>query len=99
MRSSSSPSRARVGGDAAQGPLVEEVALVVERRDLGEVDAGERERAAAVERVEGGQDQLAGGGEEHGAVELLRRRVASAPPVHSAPSVGGQARGAARRAS
>ena len=74
-RSSSSPSRARVGRDAAQRALVEEVALVVERRDLREVDAGERQRAAAVERGERRRHELAGGREEHGAVERLGRRV------------------------
>ena len=41
---------ARVGGHAAQLALGEEVRLVVERRDLREVDAGDGEDAAAVER-------------------------------------------------
>src|SRR5258705_8942566 len=37
----------RIGGDAPHVPLVEEIALVVERRHRGHVNASERQRAAA----------------------------------------------------
>src|SRR6476659_10114298 len=37
--------RARVGGHTAEPALLEEVGLVVQGRDVGEVDAGDGERA------------------------------------------------------
>jgi hypothetical protein len=66
---------AGVGGDAAEVLLVEEVPLVVQRRDLGDVDAGQGEGAAGVEGFEGGGDEVAGSG---------GRSVA--PPAQAAPS-------------
>jgi hypothetical protein len=44
---------AGVGGHAADGALEVEVLLVVERRDVAQMDAGDGERAAAVERSQG----------------------------------------------
>src|SRR5262249_7221331 len=41
-----------VGRDAAQRPLLEQVAGVVQGRDVGQVDARDRQRAAPAERGE-----------------------------------------------
>src|SRR5579871_5342408 len=43
-----------VGRDAAQGPFLEQVLLVVERRDIGQVDARDGAGAAPVEGGQGG---------------------------------------------
>ena len=75
MARNSSPSLAGVGGDAAQLALLEQVGGVVQRRDVAEVDAGDGERAAAVERAQGDRDELADRGEEDGGVERLGRGV------------------------
>ncbi len=66
---------ARVGGDAAQLALLEQVGGVVQRRDVAEVDAGDGERAAAVEGAQRDRDELAGRGEQDGGVERLGRVV------------------------
>src|SRR5918993_2567461 len=55
-----------VGGDAADLPFEEQVALVVERGNLAQVDAGDCQRATPVERGEGDRYEVAGGGEKGG---------------------------------
>ena len=67
--------RAGVGRDAADLSLVEQVSLVVQRRDVGQVDAGDGERAAAVERAQRRRHQVAGRREEDGGIERLRSVV------------------------
>src|SRR5262249_56737497 len=69
-----------VGGDAAQLPLLEQVLLVVERRDVGQVDTRDRQGATAVQRGQGGQHQVPDRGEQDRGVQRLRRR--GGPPPH-----------------
>src|SRR2546430_14747377 len=66
---------AGVGGDRGQRALLEEVPLVVERRDVGEVDAGDGQRAAPVEGREGTRYERADGSEQDGRVERFGGRV------------------------
>jgi hypothetical protein len=47
---------ARVRRDAAEGPLLEQRGVVVEDRDVGQPDAGDRQCATTVERAQGGRD-------------------------------------------
>jgi len=57
-RRSSSPSAARVLAVTLQhGLLVKEVALVVERRHVGQIDAGERQRPTLIEGLERRHDE------------------------------------------
>jgi len=65
----------RVRGDTAHSPFLEQVLGVVQRRDVGQVDAGDRERAAPVQRGQRGRHQIPDGGEQDGRVERLGRRV------------------------
>src|SRR5262245_20821838 len=65
-----------VGRDAPEVPFVEEVALVVERRYRGHVDAGERQRPAAGQVLKRQGHQVAHRREEDGAVRLRGHRVA-----------------------
>ena len=81
-----------VGGDAAQPALLEQLAVVVQRRDVGQPDPGDGERAAAVERPQRDRHQLAGRGEQDRAVERLGRRVGRV-----ADRVGAELDGPARR--
>src|SRR5207302_11510100 len=64
-----------VGGDAAQLPLLEQVLFVVERRDVGQVDARDRQGAAAVQRGHGGQHQVPDRGEQDRGVQRLGRHA------------------------
>src|SRR6202008_1056541 len=79
---------AGVRGDAGQRPPLEQVRLVVQRRDVGQVEAGDREGTAAVQRGEGHRYQLAGRSEQDRGVQRLRRRG-----VGRARRGGGQGRG------
>ncbi len=74
-----------VGRDTLQRPLLEEMVLVIEDRDVAEMDARDGQRPAAVERGQRGWHQGADGCEEDGRVEWFRRR-ASAAPALVAPS-------------
>src|SRR5690348_7135980 len=62
-----------IGRHAAQRPFLEKVALVVERWDVGEVDAGDRQGAAPVQGFECDWYQVADGCEEDRRVERLGR--------------------------
>src|SRR6478735_7319312 len=64
-----------VGGDAAQLPLLEQVLFVVERRDVGQVDACYGQGAAAVQRGQRGQHQVPDRGEQDRGVQRLGRHV------------------------
>jgi hypothetical protein len=60
---------------------------VVEWWDGGEVDSGNRQRSAAVERLERREHELAGRREENRRIQLLGRRVvASTHPRRAQPS-------------
>ena len=65
---------AGVRRDAAQPALLEHLVRVVQRRDLGEPDAGHCQGRAAVERPQRHRDELTGRGEQDRAVEGLGRR-------------------------
>ena len=69
----------RVRRDTAELPLLEQVAVVVERRDLREVDAGEGQGAAPVEGAQGRRHELAGRREEDRGVEGLGRHAVGRP--------------------
>src|ERR1700741_1353123 len=79
---------ARVGGDAAQLLLVKEMPLVIERGDRREVDAGNREDSAAIERSQRRRHQLAGGSKENRGVERRRRTFIRAAGPLGAKLVG-----------
>jgi hypothetical protein len=66
---------ARVGGDAGDAALAEQVPLVVEHRHVAEVDPGHRERAAGGQCGERRRHQGAHRGEQDGGVEVDRRAV------------------------
>ena len=70
---------AGVGRDTAQHPLLEQVLGVAERRDVAEVDAGDRQRAATIEGAERRRDERAYRGEQDGGVERFGRRVGLGP--------------------
>src|SRR5438105_2299147 len=50
---------AGVGGDAAQLAFLEEVVLVHQRREVGQVDAGDGQCAAPVQGGQGGRHEVA----------------------------------------
>src|SRR5262245_11999982 len=64
-----------VGGDAANLSLVEQVSLVVQGRDVAEVDARDRQSAAPVERGERRWDQVTDGCEQDRRIQRFRRRI------------------------
>src|SRR5262245_3282180 len=77
----------RVGGDPPDVALVEEIALVVERRHRRHVDAGKRQCAAARQVAERDRYQIAHRSEENGAVRLRRHRLADvADPRRAEPT-------------
>ena len=87
---------AGVGCHAAQGAFLEQVALVVEGRDVGEVDARDREGATSVQGGQGVRHQAADRGEEDGGVEGFGD--ASVPsPAETAPSSSASRRAEAAR--
>ena len=55
--------------------LLEQVALIVQRRDVAEVDACDGQGSAPVECGERGQHQITHGGEQDGRVEFDGRRI------------------------
>ena len=59
-------------GHTAQSVLPEEFAIVVQRWDLRQPDPGHGEGASTIELLEGDRHEIAGGGEQHGAVQQLR---------------------------
>ena len=63
-----------VGGDAAHLALVEEMVLVAKRGDVGQMDPGDHEDAAAVEGRQGDGHDLADRREDDGGVEGHRGR-------------------------
>src|SRR6185369_5704159 len=75
---------ARVRGDAADLALLKKMARVVERGDRAQMNAGDREDAAAIERCERRRHEVADGREEDGGVERLRRGVARVADPHRA---------------
>ena len=64
---------AGVGGHGANDSLTEQVLLVVERGDVGEVDARDGQRPGIVESAESGRHDLACGCEDDGCVEGFGR--------------------------
>ena len=71
-------------GHRADLALVPQV-VVGERWDVGHVDAGAHDRAAAGERLERLRHERAGGGEDDRGVERLGRKLVAAP-AQVAPS-------------
>src|SRR5581483_6474649 len=69
---------AGVGGDAADLALLEQLGVVVERRDRAQVDAGDRQRPTAVERPQRHRHEIAGGCEQDRGVERFGRLVGRA---------------------
>lgn len=69
------PVGARIGGHAANLSLVEEVALVVERRDGRQVDPGDGKDAAPIERSSYGRHEISRGREEDRSVERSGRAL------------------------
>ena len=67
------PVGAGVGGDAYKRFFPEEVAVVVERRDVADVDPGENEGAAPLEGLQSDGHELAGWSEEDRRIEWHRR--------------------------
>ena len=63
------------GTPADVGPLLEQLAIVVQRRDVAEIDPGDRERAAPVQSAQCRGHEVSDGGEQHGRVEWLGRHV------------------------
>jgi hypothetical protein len=66
---------ARVRGHAAQVALLEQLVFVVQRRDVGQVDARDRDRSAAVEVTQRGRHDRAHWREHNRRVERLWRGV------------------------
>src|SRR5579875_122061 len=66
------PVCAGVGGDALQRLFLKELASVVERRHVAQVDAGDGERPSPVERLERDRHEVSDGGENYGGVKWLR---------------------------
>ena len=64
-----------IRGDRADLTLLEQVALVVQRRNIAEVDAGDGQRPAAVEGLKCRWHQITNRGEQDRGVQLDRRRV------------------------
>jgi hypothetical protein len=70
QRNSSGPSQeliailSSVCRDAAEGSLFEQMALVIERRDVRQVDARNRQRSSPIECGEGNWNQGANGSKE-----------------------------------
>ena len=64
---------AGIGGHRAQLAFEEQMLFVVQRWDVAEVDARDGQRATAVERLEGGQHQIADGREQDGGIQQDRR--------------------------
>jgi hypothetical protein len=64
-----------VRGDAAQRPLLEQVVVVAQGRDVRQVDAGHRQRATTVQRVERDRHEVTHRGEQDSGVQLLRRGI------------------------
>src|SRR5688572_17132940 len=60
------PIQARVGGDAPEDPLLEEVSSVVQLRYRAQVDAGDREGPARHQRLQGRRDEFSHRGEQDG---------------------------------
>ncbi len=69
---------AGVGGDAAQRAFAEQVPLIVQRRDVAEVDSGDRQRRPGVQGLQGDGHQLAGGREQDRRVQGFGRAVRGA---------------------
>ena len=63
--------------------------LVVEGRDVGQVDAGDGQRPTAVQRGQGGRDEGADRGEQDGRVERFGRWVGGTPGT-GGPELQGQ---------
>ena len=68
-----------VGGHAPQGPLLEQVPLVVEGGDVAQVDAGDGQRPTPVQGGQRGRDEGADRGEQDGGVQRLGRRGIGVP--------------------
>jgi hypothetical protein len=66
---------ARVRGHAAQRPLLEQLVLVIEGRNVGQVDAGDRQCSAPVEITQRGRHHRADGREHDRRVQRLWRGV------------------------
>ena len=77
--------RPGVGGDAAQLALLEQVPLVGQRRDVGQVDPGDGEGAAAVERGQRGRTRSPTGAKRI-AASSGSGGMSAAPPTKAAPS-------------
>ena len=69
---------AGVGRDRPDLPLLEQMPLIVQRADVGEVDAGDGQRAAAIQRLEGGRHQITDRREQDGRIQRHRRRIGCA---------------------
>ena len=63
---------AGIGGDAAELPFLEQMLLVAQYGNVGEVDTGHRQGAAPVQRSQCRRHQLPGGGEQDRGVDRLR---------------------------
>ena len=70
---------AGVGRDAAQPAFVEEIPLVVQRRDVGDPDAGRGDRPTTIERAKRDRHELPRRREHDRTVERLRRLVHRLP--------------------
>ena len=64
---------AGIGGHRAQLAFEEQMPLIVQHRNVAEIDARDGQRAATVERLEGRQHQIADRREQNGGVQLHRR--------------------------
>ena len=67
-----------VGRDAPELAFLEQVLLIVKRRDIGQVDPGDGQRAAPVERLERGRHDVAHRSEQYRRVKRLGLRVIGA---------------------
>jgi hypothetical protein len=87
---------AGVGRHAAQHTLLEQVLLVVERWDVGQVDARHRQRAARVERGERRAHESPHGREQI-AASSSSRGISAAPATLAAPNASATLRASAVR--
>ncbi len=77
-----------VGGDALERALLEQVLLVVERRDLREMDAGDGEGRASIQHLQCRRHELPGRREQDGAIQEMRRAIEAVPDPGRAELLG-----------
>jgi hypothetical protein len=70
--------RSSIGRDRADFTLLEQVSLIVERRNVAQVNSCHRQSAAPIQRLQRGQHEVADRREQDGRIQRNRRRVVGA---------------------